>query len=193
MRVGISKLCRPHLAAQLCDASARTRRRHSRDPGRDASAVDVGHLQVCDLGHPQARAVGDAERPFYPAGRPAKKTSPRAMATEQSHGWRGIEKARRNRDRVPRAGTGKSVVRGAKRVPPGKNSRPRRFPSWSRRRNQAPRRRESQPATFRLPTHSDRRGAGQPDQLGSVSSAHTLHIQVGQRSSIRSSSQCLID
>ena len=36
------------------------------DPKRHALAVDVGHLQRHDLGHPQACAVGDAERGLVP-------------------------------------------------------------------------------------------------------------------------------
>src|SRR5208337_591258 len=35
------------------------------DPQRHAPTVDVGHLQVRDLGHPEACAVGDAERGFF--------------------------------------------------------------------------------------------------------------------------------
>ena len=41
------------------------------DPKRHALAVDVGHLQRHDLGHPQARAVGDAERGLFRLGRSA--------------------------------------------------------------------------------------------------------------------------
>src|ERR1700723_1896884 len=73
------------------------------DPQRHALAVDIRHLEVRDLGHPQARAIGDAERGLYLRPGAASRRRATSSSLSTTGALRGLFTIVRGRTRSGRS------------------------------------------------------------------------------------------